>query len=76
MWGLVIGAVAWVMLKYAGIDGIKTAAILGGAPALFLILLVMVGAVKKAINPDKYLLPKDEGENTDGPVTGAGQAKT
>ncbi len=49
-WGGTIGIVAWVMVAFAGIDGIKMASNLGGFPALFLILAVAAGMVKLVFN--------------------------
>ncbi len=46
VWGTLIGSIAWVMLTLAGIDGIRLLCILGGFPALFIIILVGVGLVK------------------------------
>ena len=45
-WGLVIGAVAFVMINMAGIDGIKMLSNLGGLPALILILIINLGLLK------------------------------
>lgn len=45
-WGLVIGVVSWVMVSYAGLDGIRMLSNLGGLPALFLVLVIAVGLVK------------------------------
>lgn len=46
IWGVLIGTVTWVMMSSAGIDGIRILSVLGGFPALFLIILVAVGLVK------------------------------
>ena len=46
IWGILIGTVTWVMLSSAGIDGIRILSVLGGFPALFLIILVAGGLVK------------------------------
>lgn len=40
-WGLVVGFVAWSMISYAGIDGIRIISTIGGFPALFLTILVL-----------------------------------
>jgi choline-glycine betaine transporter len=45
-WGVAIGLVAWIMVTFADIEGIKTASNLGGFPALFLLILVAIGLVK------------------------------
>lgn len=46
IWGLTIGAVAFVMVKLAGIGGIKMLSNLGGLPALFLIVAINIGLIK------------------------------
>ncbi|MFZ4427467.1 MAG: BCCT family transporter [Saprospiraceae bacterium] len=45
-WGGTIGLCAWVMVAYAGIDGIKMASNLGGVPALALMLVIAAGWLK------------------------------
>jgi glycine betaine transporter len=47
-WGATVGIIAWVMVAFAGIDGIKMASNLGGFPALFLILAVAFSLIKLA----------------------------
>ena len=46
IWGTLIGAITWVMISSAGIDGIRILSVLGGFPALFIIILVSLGVVK------------------------------
>ncbi|MEO9474198.1 MAG: BCCT family transporter [Cyclobacteriaceae bacterium] len=48
-WGIIIGVLAWVVISYAGIDGIKMISVLGGFPALFLVILIALGAIKIVI---------------------------
>ena len=38
LWGVLMGFMAWVMVSYSGVDGIKISANLGGLPALFMLL--------------------------------------
>ncbi|MEZ5017144.1 MAG: BCCT family transporter [Flavipsychrobacter sp.] len=45
LWGIVVGAVAWVMITFSGIDGVKMLSNLGGLPALFLLMLCCIGVV-------------------------------
>lgn len=45
LWGIVIGAVAWVMITFSGINGVKMLSNLGGLPALFLLIACCVGMV-------------------------------
>jgi choline-glycine betaine transporter len=42
-WGVLVGAVAWVMTSTTGIDGVRMLSNLGGAPGL--IILIAMGAV-------------------------------
>ncbi|MFT7017845.1 MAG: choline-glycine betaine transporter [Cyclobacteriaceae bacterium] len=42
-WGVTIGAVAFIMINRAGIDGIKMLSNLGGLPSLFLIIAINIG---------------------------------
>lgn len=46
IWGLVIGLVAWIMVTQAGVDGIRIISILGGFPALFLLIIVALGLLR------------------------------
>lgn len=50
-WGGIVGLTAWVMVAYAGIDGIKMASNLGGYPALLLILAVAAGLIRLLLFP-------------------------
>ncbi|MFK7934751.1 MAG: BCCT family transporter [Saprospiraceae bacterium] len=52
-WGASVGVIAWVMVAFAGIDGIKMASNLGGFPALFLIIAVAGSLIKLMRNADK-----------------------
>lgn len=45
IWGITVGAVAWIMISYAGIDGIKMLSNLGGLPSLLLLILCCIGTV-------------------------------
>jgi len=42
MWGLLISIMSWVMISFAGIDGIKILSVLGGFPVLFLCIAIVV----------------------------------
>lgn len=46
VWGSIIGVTAWLMISTAGIDGIRILTVLGGFPALFLVILVAVGLLR------------------------------
>jgi len=45
-WGILLGVVAYVMVSSVGIEGIRILSVLGGFPALFLIILVSLGLLK------------------------------
>jgi choline-glycine betaine transporter len=70
IWGSLIGIIAWVMITYAGVDGIRMLSVLGGFPALFLVLLVSVG-ILRLLFWRSQLLQKEEPESTS---TEGGQA--
>lgn len=46
IWGITVGVISWVMVAFAGIDGIKMTSNLGGFPALFLIIAVGIGMIQ------------------------------
>ena len=50
IWGLVIGGLTYVMLSTAGIDGIRILSVLGGFPALFIIILAALSLVKMLVD--------------------------
>ncbi len=49
LWGVVVGLVAWVMVSYAGVDGVKMLSNLGGLPALMLMVVLCFVGVKYLI---------------------------
>lgn len=51
VWGITVGAVAYIMVTFSGVDGIRMTSNLGGFPALFLVILVAVSLVKISRNP-------------------------
>jgi len=53
IWGSLIGIIAWVMITSAGVDGIRLLCILGGFPALFIIILAALGILKLQIHEYK-----------------------
>lgn len=55
LWGSIIGLMAWVMISYAGIDGLKILSTLGGFPALFLMIVVLIGWVRLVVNRKKWM---------------------
>lgn len=50
LWGLIIGLMAFVMISYAGIDGIRILSVLGGFPVLFVIFLVALSLMRMILN--------------------------
>ena len=46
IWGCLVGLIAWVMITSAGVDGIRMLCVLGGFPALFILILVGAGLIK------------------------------
>jgi glycine betaine transporter len=50
-WGVIIGFVAWIMISYAGIDGLKIISTIGGFPTLFFMIIICLGFVKLILNP-------------------------
>lgn len=50
IWGTIIGTLAWVMISYSGMEGIKMISVLGGFPALFLVIAIALGAIKLLIS--------------------------
>ncbi|MEN0051660.1 MAG: BCCT family transporter, partial [Bacteroidota bacterium] len=55
IWGVIIGTIAWVMITFAGIDGVKMSSNLGGFPALFLVIAVAVGMVRLIFKRKDFL---------------------
>lgn len=54
VWGVVLGAVAWITMSFAGLDGLKGLSNLGGIPTLILLIPVTISLVKVANNPCKF----------------------
>lgn len=54
LWGVMIGFVSWIMVSFAGLDGLRMLNSLGGFPAMFLCIGVTVCLVLVAVNPRKY----------------------
>ncbi|MDR1287469.1 MAG: BCCT family transporter [Treponema sp.] len=59
-WGILVGMVSVVMISASGIGGIKTLSNLGGLPALFIELALLIGLVKIMYNPSKYDVNKKD----------------
>ncbi|WP_168797535.1 BCCT family transporter [Neolewinella litorea] len=46
LWGITIGVTSWVLVSFAGLDGIRLISTLGGFPAMLLFLLGAVGLAR------------------------------
>jgi choline-glycine betaine transporter len=55
LWGVLIGFLAWVMITFSGIDGVRILSVIGGLPAMFFLALVCGSLILILINPKKYL---------------------
>lgn len=53
-WGVAVSVIAWMMISFAQIDGIKMLSNLGGLPAMIMCLFIVVALLKVAMNPQKY----------------------
>lgn len=47
-WAVLIGATAWIMVSYSGVDGVRMLSNLGGLPALFIILFMNAALILMA----------------------------
>lgn len=45
MWASLIGATAWIMVTFSGVDGVRMLSNLGGLPALFIVMLMNAALV-------------------------------
>lgn len=57
VWGLIMGALAYVMICFAGVDGVKMLGTLASFPLLFLMIVFIVSMLKGLYAPDKKWLP-------------------
>jgi choline-glycine betaine transporter len=46
IWGSIVGILACVMISFSGMEGIKIISVLGGFPALFLMIAVGFSAIR------------------------------
>jgi len=58
IWGLVIGGLTYIMLSTKGLDGIRILSVLGGFPALFIIIAAGITLIRILLK--KELISKDE----------------
>lgn len=68
VWGVSIGVMTWLLISFAGIDGIKAASNLGGFPNMFLMILMIVGLLKISRNPQKYDVHKEDYDSSGRPI--------
>lgn len=55
IWGTLIAFLAWIMILFSGIDGVRILSVIAGVPALFFLLVVTVSLLLLVIDPKKYL---------------------
>lgn len=55
IWGTLISFLAWIMILFSGINGVRILSVIGGVPALFFLLLVSAGLILLLIKPSRYL---------------------
>lgn len=65
VWGVLMGAVAWVMICFAGIDGVKMVSTLAGLPIAFLMFIMAVSVIKGLWWPESRPLFCKQKEFTD-----------
>ena len=68
VWGLIMGTVAWIMMTYRGLDGIKMVNTFGGFPAVILEILIGVSLLKFLRNPKKYDTFKEQYDSNGVPI--------
>lgn len=68
VWGVTLACVTWILISFAGIDGIKAASNLGGFPNMFLMILMIVAVIKIARNPQKYDTYKEDYNENGAPI--------
>lgn len=67
-WGVTLGIITWIVISFAGIDGIKAASNLGGFPILFIMMVMVVGLWKITANPAKYDVHKEDYDEKGHPI--------
>ncbi|MBQ2764460.1 MAG: BCCT family transporter, partial [Firmicutes bacterium] len=65
VWGLVMGALAYVMICFAGIDGVKMLGTLASFPLLFLMVVFLVSMIKGLYAPDKKFIISKKNKTAD-----------
>lgn len=67
-WGITLGLLTWIVISFAGIDGIKAASDLGGFPAMIIMIVIVVALIKISLNPKKYDLFKEDYDENGRPL--------
>ncbi len=67
-WGVTLGVLTWIVISFAGVDGIKAASDLGGFPSMFIIAILAVGLIKVSRNPVKYDVYKEDYDSSGQPI--------
>ncbi len=67
-WGVTLGVLTWIVISFAGVDGIKAASDLGGFPSMFIIAILAVGLIKVSKNPVKYDVYKEDYDSVGHPI--------
>ena len=68
VWGFSIALMTWILISFAGIDGIKAASNLGGFPNMFLVIIIVIGLLKISRNPKKYDAHKEDYDEMGKPI--------
>lgn len=68
VWGVSMALVTWLLVSFAGIDGIKAASNLGGFPNMFLMIIMIAGLLKISRNPQKYDVYKEDYDSDGRPI--------
>lgn len=68
VWGITMAVVTWILISFAGIDGIKAASNLGGFPNMFLMIIMIAGLLKISRNPSKYDVYKEDYDSAGRPI--------
>ncbi|MEN2282019.1 BCCT family transporter [Algoriphagus sp. SE2] len=55
VWGTLIAFLAWIMVLFSGIDGVRILSVIGGVPALFYLILVTLSLTRVLIKPSNFL---------------------
>jgi choline-glycine betaine transporter len=54
LWGLAVGIVAWVMIAFASVEGIKTISVIGGFPVSILFIFVLISLMRIVIQHKQF----------------------